>query len=81
MTNGTEQLTCGTCRHWHKLPPDPRDLKKRMGHCRHSPPTCTSTLVDPQRGLSFEQSAYPTLPHEFPACGQHSPQPIALERA
>lgn len=75
MTNGSH-LTCGTCRHWHKLPPNPQDLTQRNGECHHSPP-CVVVLPTPHGAMIAPR--FPMLNSEQVACGQHAPQPIALD--
>jgi hypothetical protein len=80
-----EVLTCGTCRCWHKLPPNPVALKLIKGHCRAIPPQITPlytlvnqmtvqgpvTILNPVLDANNVNAAYRTLPPEFPACHMH----------
>lgn len=79
MTNGTEPLTCGTCRHWHAKPRNTLDLSQpARGDCREGPPHTTS-LPGPG-GQIGTLSTYPDLPAHFAACSRHQPQPVAIAR-
>ena len=71
-------LTCGTCRHWHRLPPNPRDLSQQNGECMHSPPAVV-VLPTPQGMMVAPR--FPLLNKDQQACGQHATQPIAMETA
>jgi hypothetical protein len=70
--NGQEpepQLTCKTCRHWHKGPTDPMNLGANvMGECRGGPPVMVALGVTPQGQVPM-QTCYPKVPHNFLACG------------
>jgi hypothetical protein len=56
---------CGDCRHWHKLPADPRNLARPPeGHCREGPPV--PLLVGPGQYAWV----WPQLPPQYPACGR-----------
>jgi hypothetical protein len=80
-----EALTCGTCRNWIKLPPNIAALKEVRGQCRAIPPQAmplysarqqmTSEgmllILTPVLDAHSVNAAYPVLPPEFPACGQH----------
>ena len=63
------ELTCGTCKNWHKQPPDPANLGKAFGACTESPPSVAAIQVRP--GQLILQAHYPTLPPEFQACSRH----------
>lgn len=63
-------MTCQSCKHWIKKPPDPMNLNVTIGECRHSPPQMM-TLITPN-GVQISVT-YPMLPPNFPACGQHQP--------
>lgn len=73
MTELTDGLKCGTCRHLHKLPADPNNLGVKRYECRAAPPQLVAFLTGPgQVQMSLH---YPPLPPEFPACGQHEAGP------
>ncbi len=66
--------TCGNCKHWMKQPRRTPDLSvPTMGECRESPPQMV-VLPGPQPGVLSMNVMYPSVPQDFPACGQYQAQ-------
>ncbi len=60
--------TCGSCKHWHKHPPNPTNLSEKRGDCRRNPPTATTL---PMQNGQVILCSYPNLQDTFPACSQY----------
>jgi hypothetical protein len=63
--------TCGTCKHWIRLPgmtEDGRVNPHVRGDCRRLPPQFGIQMIGNRLAQSL---AYPALPPNFPACGEH----------
>lgn len=66
-----EDRTCGTCRHWHRLPKDPMNLgAPESGQCRAVPPSAQLFVDQAGQPLAIVAN-YPGMPGDFPACGLH----------
>jgi hypothetical protein len=68
-------LQCGTCKHWHRNPPNPTNLKEITGLCREGPPNVT--VLPDGRGGTIVSWSYPPLPPNWGACSRHASR-IAL---
>ncbi len=76
MSNGSKSV-CGTCQHWRATPRNTMNLSEpQRGHCQQGPPH-TTTIPGPN-GQMATFTSYPDLPADFPACSQHSPQPVEI---
>lgn len=70
--NGIKPHTCGECRHWHRQPPNPQNLKEVLGQCRFMPPIPQALTAQngPQVGVVGFINAWPSMPPQHPICGQ-----------
>jgi hypothetical protein len=67
-------LTCGTCRHWHRLPANPGQLGTVRGECRESPPAATTIAFPNGKGglqVVGVLTQYPPLSPDNKACSRH----------
>ena len=77
--------TCGTCKHWHKLPRASAIVgQPASGECREGPPGITVFAgQDPRRPGNIQIAGNVTMyaqPAEnFPACARHVPRVAIAE--
>lgn len=71
-------LTCGSCRHWKRLPTDPHNIAAPpFGECRERVHSALTPMPTPGGLAITQQSYYPRLPMLYEACGQYKPQVTA----
>lgn len=64
--------SCGTCKHWNKLPADPLNLGATpTGECREQL-HLVAFPVQSARGMGIQQMPmYAVVPENYPACSRH----------
>lgn len=78
MNLNTLAPSCGSCRHWKRLPRPEGSLEEMtVGECRHSPPHPVFAPVADLAGRARMQQvglAFPLISATDPGCGQNAPR-------
>lgn len=79
--NGELTPRCGNCRFWIKAPANRLDLSDVRGDCRRHPPQVTIIHIQSGQGVQIggQSSQFPSLPANFPNCGEYLPVEPKLE--